>query len=61
MKKICAFSQGSTTDDGKKMAPDQCRKAILEKFKKQIEKCEIDNKHDCPLRAFMEAEIHGND
>jgi hypothetical protein len=52
----CAFSEGSTTKEGKKMAPDQCRKAILEKFKKHIEKCEIDNKHYCPLKAFMECD-----
>jgi|WetSurMetagenome_2_1015567.scaffolds.fasta_scaffold749923_1 hypothetical protein len=55
-RKVCAFSEGSTTPAGKKQAPDQCRKAILEKFKKVIEKCEIEHEHECPLRAFVEAE-----
>lgn len=55
MKKICAFSEGSTKPDGKKQAPDVCRKAILEKFKKIIEKCEIQSAHECPLKAFVEA------
>lgn len=56
MKCRCAFSEGSTSPGGKKQAPDRCRKVMLEKFKKIIEKCEIEHEHECPLKAFIAAE-----
>ena len=48
----CAFSQASTTEDGRKMAPDMCRRAVLATYKEQIEKCHINNHDDCPIKRF---------
>lgn len=48
----CAYSQGSTNDEGRKTAPDMCRRAVLASFKERIEKCHINNAADCPLKRF---------
>ncbi len=55
-KKPCGFSKGHTTNEGKNIAPDKCRQAVLEKYKKVIETCEITNACECPLRAYIPSE-----
>ena len=52
----CAFGTGSSTIDGKQHAPERCKKAIWEAYKKVIEKCEIERPDCCPLRAFISEE-----
>jgi hypothetical protein len=49
----CWMSQGSTTPEGKRQAPDRCRLAVLEAYKTKIEACEIEHEHLCPLRCFI--------
>jgi hypothetical protein len=55
----CAFSKGSSTDTGQH-APEKCKRAIFEQYKRIIEQCEIDHPALCPLRAFVSKDnIHG--
>jgi hypothetical protein len=54
----CMFAAGSTTKDGKQVAPDKCRDALLRKYKKIIEVCEITHSHECPLKAYKCFELN---
>jgi hypothetical protein len=55
----CIFSDSSTNDKGGFEPPKMCKQAMLDKFKKIMETCEVQHEHECPIKRFMEAKKNG--
>jgi hypothetical protein len=56
-RKPCTFGAASTCPDGHRHAPDPCKKAVFERYKVVIEKCEIEHADKCPLRRYLAADV----
>lgn len=48
----CAFRTGHTTLEGKKTAPEKCKRALEVLLREKVEVCPITKAEDCPMKAF---------